>query len=192
MNLKWCDYLSVIACLAEPTDLCASSISVITGHTVAALLEKPEQNFLLEDTAWIVWKITHIITILSDQQTISSVCQSFNCLPSYFYFCLLHCWAPCGESVSENLIVKGKLRWKEPFKRKTVTVTCLVAITQFSWCKTTGIPLDGQHDIRSLWEVSRLAGTVSAVSAQMNSTETRGWGSPCFKGEALIMEFLKI
>lgn len=130
----------------------------------------------------------------SDQETIQSICRLY-LFTVLIFSCLLHCsWAHCGESVSENRIVKGKLKWKEPFKKETVTVTCQVAYTQLSWCKRTGIPLDGQHAIRSPWGVNRRMKTVGAVSGPMNSTERRGrrwalsegWNLQCGVSKNLI------
>lgn len=47
-----------------------------------------------------------------------------------------------------GLLVKGKLRWKEPFNEETVTETHHVATAQPLPMRRTGIPLDGQHVIR--------------------------------------------
>lgn len=47
-----------------------------------------------------------------------------------------------------GLLVKGKLRWKEPFNEETVTETRQVATAQPVLMRWTGIPLDGQHVIR--------------------------------------------
>lgn len=63
------------------------------------------------------------------------------------YFYLASAQTRCGESVPDGLLVKGKLKWKEPFKKETVTVTCQFAVALPSGRRRTGIPLDGQHAI---------------------------------------------
>lgn len=61
-----------------------------------------------------------------------------------------------GESENENLIGEGKLRWKEPFRRKTVTAAR--QITSLS-----------SSDVRG--QESPWMEAVGAVSGQMDSAE---------------------
>lgn len=79
----------------------------------------------------------------------------------------------------ENLKGEGKLRWKEPFKKKTVThqVTSLCS-----------------PDVRG--QVFPWMKAVSAVSGQMNSKETKGPGLASLEGslrnERLVASFFFI